>query len=161
MKSESSTKPARWMLVDDDDGLRAYMAELIAVIAEVQVESFSSGVAALNAFAAEPEAFEFIVSDLDMPGMSGIDFCKRIKAIRPDIRIFLATGSGLIGAHEATSFGFCGMISKPFALESLRNALAEAQTKGGGDKRRTRLSALRPKNHQPNQAGTVPVCMTA
>ena len=160
MKSESTLTPARWMLVDDDDGLRAHIAELLAAIAGVEVVSFSSGVEALSVFTAAPDAFDFIVTDLDMPVMSGLDFCRRIKAIRTDVKILLATGSGIIAPEEARGFGFCGMIRKPFNVATLRSALgaAKAGAEGNG---RTRLSALQAKNHQPNQAGTVPVCMAA
>jgi len=148
------------MLVDDDDGLRANVAELLAAMAGAEVESFSCGVAALAAFTAAPDRFDFIVSDLDMPVMSGIDFAKRVKAIRPKAKILLATGSGIITPEEATGFGFCGMISKPFDVDTLRKVLASARL-GAEEVRRTRPSALQSKNHQPNQAGTVAVCMAA
>jgi len=174
MKNENSTAAGRWMLVDDDDGLRANIAQLLAVIAGVEVESFSSGAAALSAFTAAPDGYEFIVSDLDMPGMSGIDFCKRIKAIRPTIKILLVTGSGIITAEEAAGFGFCGMIRKPFAVAALREALDRAFNNSNlGEMHRTRPSSaevllrrtgrstLLQNDHQPNQAGTVPVCVTA
>jgi len=148
------------MLVDDDDGLRAHIAELLAAVAGVEVVSFSSGVDALTAFAAAPDTFHFIITDLNMPVMSGIDFCKRIKALRPNIKILLATGSGIVAPEEARGFGFCGKISKPFDVATLQRALVAAKT-GAGEKQRTRLHALQANNHQPNQAGTVPVCMAA
>src|SRR5882757_9800472 len=125
MKSEYSLTQGRWMLVDDDDGLRGHIAELLAAIAGVEVVSFSSGAAALKAFTAAPDTFDFIVTDLDMPAMSGIDFCKRIKAIRPSVKILLATGSGIITPEEATGFGFCGMISKPFGVATLQRVLTD------------------------------------
>ena len=148
------------MLVDDDDGLRANIAELIAAVAGVEVVSFSSGVEALITFTAAPDALHFIVTDLNMPVMSGIDFCKRIKALRPHIKILLATGSGIVAPEEARGFGFCGMISKPFDVATLQRALVAAKT-GAGENRRTRMSGPQANNHQPNQAGNVPVCMAA
>lgn len=160
MKIEYTQTPVRWMLVDDDDALRAPFGDLLAKVAGVEVASFASGMDAVKAFAAAPELFDFIVTDLDMPVMSGIDFCKRIKAIRPEIKILLATGSGIVAAKEAAGFGFCGMVSKPFTADTLRSALIAVRA-GEGESRRTRLSALPANNHQPNQAGTVPVCMAA
>ena len=134
------------MLVDDDDNLRATIAKLLAAIAGVEVVSFSSGAAALSAFAAAPDTFDFIVSDLDMLGMSGIEFCRRIKASRPHQKILLATGSGVITQEEAMGFGFCGMISKPFSVATLRRALADAAML---------------EFHQPDQVGIAPVCVAA
>ena len=134
------------MLVDDDDGIREPIAKLLAAIAEVQVASFSSGAAALNALAAAPGTFEFIVSDLDMPGMSGIELCRRIKAEHPHLKVLLATGSGVITQEEAKGFGFCGMIQKPFSVATLRRALADADVLN---------------NHQPDQVANAPVCVAA
>ena len=134
------------MLVDDDDGIREPIAKLLAAIAGVEVASFSSGAAALSAFMAAPDTFEFVVSDLDMPGMSGIEFCRRLKLVQPRLKVLLATGSGVITPSEARSYGFCGLIAKPFSVGTLRGALTDA-------------AAL--DNHQPDQAGTAPVCIAA
>jgi CheY-like chemotaxis protein len=133
------------MVVDDDDELREAIAKLVAAIAGVEVVSFPSGAAALNAFAAAPDTFEFIVSDLDMPGMSGIEFCRRIHSDRPSLSILLATGSGVITIEEARAYGFCGLIAKPFSVAALRQALAVAA----------------PKDQQTKQAGFAPVCLAA
>ena len=134
------------MLVDDDDAIRETIAKLLAAIAGVEVVSFSSGAVALSAFAAAPDTFDFIVSDLDMPAMSGIEFCRRIKTSQPHMKLLLATGSGVITQEEATGFGFCGMINKPFSVATLRRALADAAVLD---------------NHQPDQAGIAPVCIAA
>lgn len=146
MKSEISSGPARWMLVDDDNNLRRTIAKLIAALAGVEVTEFSSGAAALSALTAAPDTFGFVVSDLDMPGMSGIEFCRRLKASRPDLKVLLATGSGVITEPEARAYGFCGLISKPFSVATLRCVIADAGLT---------------KIHQPVQAGVAPVCLAA
>lgn len=142
MKSELSPATARWMLVDDDDDLRGVVAKLIAALAGVEVVGFSSGAAALSALAASPDAFDFVVSDLDMPAMSGIEFCRRLKDIRPQLKVLLATGSGVITAEEARGYGFCGLIAKPLSVAALRSVLADVLL----------------DNHQPNH-GTAPICI--
>lgn len=114
------------MLVDDDDNLRKTISKLIAALFGVEVDSFPTGLAALRAYAAAPECYELIVSDLDMPGMSGIEFCRRIRELQPELKVLLATGSGFITTTEALSYGFCGLINKPFTVDSLRTALATA-----------------------------------
>lgn len=134
------------MLVDDDDGIREPIAKLLTALANVEVAGFASGAAALNALAAAPDMFEFIVSDLDMPGMSGIELCRRIRAEHPHLNILLATGSGVITHEEARGFGFCGMISKPFSVATLRHALADANV---------------PNHHQPDQVANAPVGVAA
>ena len=138
MKSEISPATARWMLVDDDDDLRGVFAKLFAALAGVEVVSFSSGAVALSALASSPNSFDFVVSDLDMPAMSGIEFCRRLKDIRPQLKVLLATGSGVISMEEARGYGFCGLISKPFSVAALRRVLADAL----------------PNDHQPNHGMT-------
>lgn len=134
------------MLVDDDDSLRGTIAKLLAALAGVEVASFSSGAAALRAFAAAPDTFEFIVSDLDMPAMSGIELCRQLRLINPQVKILLATGSGIITGSEARELGFCGMISKPFSIPVLCAALAEARVF---------------PDHQTSQVGNARVCVAA
>ena len=146
MKSEFNSTQPRWVLVDDDDAIRETIAKLIAALANIEVVSFPSGAAALSAFMAAPDAFDFVVTDLDMPAMSGIEFCRRIKAGRPHLKILLATGSGVITQEEAIGLGFCGMINKPFSVGTLRRALADAEMLD---------------NHQPDQVATAPVCIAA
>ena len=123
MNGKGITLGKRWMLVDDDDNLREIIAKLIAALTGVEVASFASGAAALGAYAAAPDAYEFVISDLDMPGMSGIEFCRRIRQLQPGMKVLLATGSGVITATEAVDHGFCGLLTKPFTVGSLRTAL--------------------------------------
>jgi len=112
------------MLVDDDDNLRETIAKLIAALTGVEVASFGTGAAALCAYTAAPDAYEFVISDLDMPGMSGIEFCRKIRRIQPRMKVLLATGSGVITPTEALDYGFCGLLNKPFTVGSLRAALS-------------------------------------
>jgi CheY-like chemotaxis protein len=134
------------MLVDDDEQLRPTIAKLIAALAGVEVVEFSSGAAALAALTAAPDTFTFVVSDLDSPHMSGIEFCRRLKLFRPQLQVLLATGSGLITEPEALAQGFCGLIHKPFSVAALRRVIAAAGL---------------PEVHQPVQAGVAPVCLAA
>lgn len=132
------------MLVDDDDNLRETTAKLLAAIMGVEVVSFPSGAAALNALAAAPDTFSLVVSDLDMPGMSGIEFCRQLHLIQPRLPALLVTGSGVITADEARAHGFCGFMPKPFSLAALRHALA-----------------ARLNTQQTNQAKSALVCLAA
>src|SRR5262245_18146125 len=125
MKSGFTPKAARWMLVDDDVDFRGTAAQLLVTLGGVEVASYPSGASALNAFEAAPDAFELVVSDLDMPGKSGIELCLRLKMCRPALRVLLATGSGVITPAEARHYGFCGLVAKPFSMAALRDALAQ------------------------------------
>jgi CheY-like chemotaxis protein len=72
-----------------------------------------------------PEEFELVITDFEMPLMSGLELCRRLIAISPAAKILLATGSGIISEEAAGHEGFCGLLHKPFPFEALQRALAD------------------------------------
>src|ERR1700722_14793560 len=106
MKSESMIEektpatpppaPARWMVVDDNEEVLNTVAAVLEAIRGGPIARFQSGMEALRAFAAAPGNFELVVTDLEMPGMSGIELCRALRALSPRLKVLLATGSGII-----------------------------------------------------------------
>jgi putative nucleotidyltransferase with HDIG domain len=120
----------RLLLVDDDDALRALLRTTFEVV-DIDVEEAASAVSALEAIRdRRPDA---IVLDVRMPGMSGLELCRRLKT-DPDtegIAIVLLTGSdGGKGSPEvAQEMGADALMRKPFSpLELL--AVVERLTGG-------------------------------
>ena len=131
MKSElSPSQPAkvRWMVVDDDDGIRDFMAALLEMSGGVEVARFSSATAALAAFAADPGRFQFILTDFEMPGMNGLEFCRRVLALAPAVKVLLVTGNSSMSEADVCRLGFCGLVKKPFPAAALQRAMEAAQT---------------------------------
>ena len=116
------------MVVDDDDGIREFIAALLEMTGGVEVARFSSAIAGLSAFAAAPGEFQFILTDLEMPGIDGTEFCRRARALVPGVKVLLVTGNSEITDAEARRLGFCGLVQKPFPAEALRRAVEAAQT---------------------------------
>jgi len=110
----------RWMVVDDERPLLDLLGSLLKRIHGVQVECFDSPLAALAALAAAPETFELVITDFKMPEMDGAELCQQIHALAPDLKVFLTTGTGLFDEASARRLGFGGLLTKPFALEKLR-----------------------------------------
>ena len=80
---------------------------------------------ALEATAARD--FDVIVTDLNMPGMSGVELCERVVANRPDVPVLLITAFGsLDAAIAAIRAGAYDFIAKPFELDALVLALERA-----------------------------------
>lgn len=98
--------PIKVLLVDDDDAYRAVTA--IALESEgCEVQEVAGGLAALEALqAAQPDV---IISDLDMPGLNGLELCRRVRANSglSQVRFVLLSaliepdGSGTPTPHEA------------------------------------------------------------
>ena len=71
--------------------------------------------------------FDAVVTDLQMPGMNGLDLCARIVANRPDTPVIVVTAFGsLETAIAALRSGAYDFVTKPFDLEVLRFALERA-----------------------------------
>jgi len=118
-KVKTSVGRARWMVVDDDDGVRNLLAAVLETRGVADVASFRSASEALAAFTAAPEQFQFVITDLNMPGMNGIELCRRLRALSPQLKIMLATGNVAANADGAKRCGFCGLIAKPFPTAEL------------------------------------------
>jgi CheY-like chemotaxis protein len=124
--------PAHWMVVDDNRELLAMMQMALEQIHDDSVECFHSPQAALAAFAAEPKKYALVITDFEMPGMDGIELCRRLHEVAGDLKVFLATGSGFFTEAAAAYAGFSGLLSKPFHLEKLRAMLSAAGVPAGG-----------------------------
>lgn len=113
-KRERPASRARWMVVDDDDSVRDFVACVLEMRGVADVASFRCAHEALAAFTATPDQFQFVITDLDMPGMNGIELCRRLRAVAPQLKVVLATGNGAANEAGAQQCGFFGLLAKPF-----------------------------------------------
>jgi CheY-like chemotaxis protein len=89
-----------------------------------EVEGFTSIDTALNAFSQRAHEFDLIVSDLSMPGGSGIDFATDVLKLRPDVPVLIATGYiDPDSADVARERGVRDVILKPASVEELGTAI--------------------------------------
>ena len=124
---------ARWMVVDDNEGLLDFLASLLETLGVAEVQRCHSGAEALAAFSARPAAFQFVITDLDMPGMNGIELCRRLHAVSPGLKVALATGSSVANEAGARQCGFCGLLAKPFPAAALWRVVESAGVLGCAD----------------------------
>ncbi len=90
-----------------------------------QAESRMNALDALELFRAGPLFFDLVLTDFDMPLMSGIEVAERVLKIRPDVPILLCTGycdHALI--ERARSAGIRDVVQKPFNATALSRILA-------------------------------------
>jgi two-component system, cell cycle sensor histidine kinase and response regulator CckA len=84
----------------------------------------NNGTEAIALFASEAKEINLVLTDLNMPSMSGPDTIAILKKIKPDVRIIVATGAD--SAHGATSAGELGvqaLLKKPFDVFALLDTL--------------------------------------
>jgi two-component system response regulator FixJ len=78
-------------IIDDDDALRESLAFLLRT-ARIDVASYSSAAAFLEEI---PGAtLSCVITDVRMPGMSGIDLLKRLREMKIDVPVIVITGHG-------------------------------------------------------------------
>ena len=88
----------RILVVDDDP----FVAEMLAVILDADgyaVETAEDGEDALAKFAAAPDT-GLVISDMNMPGMTGLELIARIRTAKPGIPAILLTGSDDVALGE-------------------------------------------------------------
>jgi CheY-like chemotaxis protein len=72
------------------------------------------------------ENISFIITDLKMPWLNGVDFCRRVKTLKPDLKIYALSGYiNDFDMDELEDAGFNGIYQKPIrkaTLEEILNA---------------------------------------
>jgi len=107
----------RILVIDDDHGVRDSMARMLRG-AGYTVETAQSGEEGVTA--AKGNAFDVILSDMRMPGISGLDVLKRLRDARVDSAFIVMTGFGTIDtAVEAMKLGAVDFVQKPFLRDEL------------------------------------------
>ncbi|MBL8717617.1 MAG: sigma-54-dependent Fis family transcriptional regulator [Myxococcales bacterium] len=113
----------RILFVDDDPELLAYLAA--AVADEFDAVTHADPNAALDALASED--FDAVVTDLSMPGMDGLELCRRALALRPDLPVIVLTAHGRVDvAIAAVRAGAYDFVTKPPSLDVLSVVLQRA-----------------------------------
>lgn len=113
-------------LVDDDADFRAALTQALELAGHV-VQPFVDAPSALARIDATFPGV--VVTDVRMPGMSGVDFFHRLRAIDADLPVILMTGHGDVAmAVDAIKAGAWDFLPKPFPGEALEAALQRAGT---------------------------------
>jgi CheY-like chemotaxis protein len=83
---------------------------------------FTSSRNALAAFQKDPSRFDLVITDMNMPHVTGMQLAKELIALRPAVPIIICTGfSERINKEKANTMGITGFLMKPV----IRSKLAE------------------------------------
>jgi len=119
------------LVVEDDQALAEALQDTL-VIAGYNVVMAENGRMALTQL--ESSAIDLIVSDINMPQMSGDVLLKRVKTLHPDIPVMLMTAYGTIEqAVDAMRDGAVDYMVKPFEAEVLINMVSRYVGKSADD----------------------------
>jgi len=113
-------KSLKVLVVDDQQTMRGLARQCLKKIGIVDVSLAASGDAAFDILQSKP--FDIVVSDLNMPGWSGLDLAEKIKAhpVLKSIPFFLATSDAY--RDQASGGAVDHFVAKPFSVADMRDA---------------------------------------
>jgi predicted ATPase/signal transduction histidine kinase/ActR/RegA family two-component response regulator len=114
------------MIIDDERTLVALAEETLAELGYEPV-GFESGLAALQAFRAEPDRFNLVLTDETMPELTGTELASAMRKLRPEVSIILMSGySGAQLSERAQAAGVIDVLRKPLVRRDIAEPVARA-----------------------------------
>jgi len=129
----NNRKKRRVLVVDDEITVCKSIRQAI-LSDEYEVDMALSGEEALKKDA--EKSYDLIITDLMMPGISGLDLLRSLREARPDCNVIMITGYPTIKtAVESVKMGAFDYLPKPFTPADLRGLVARAFKKTEGEDR--------------------------
>jgi len=119
------------VLFVDDERLLAELGTKMLTPLGYQVTTATNSREALDRFRSDPSAFDLVITDHTMPGMTGAELAREVLHVRPDMPIILCTGfSENITEEKAGAIGIRKLLMKPLALRELAETIRKVLGSG-------------------------------
>ena len=123
------TEKQRILLIDNEEGL-CRMMEQVLLDSGYLIRTYTSPVKAMDEF--NPAAWDLVITDIKMPGMTGLDVLQRVKEQSKELPVIIITAYATVEMSiQALRRGAYDMLTKPFEPQELvyrvKNALQQAQ----------------------------------
>ncbi len=112
------------LVVDDEPLILAFAEEGLSALG-YRVLTAEDGTRACEVYAQRAAEIDFVLMDIVLPGMSGIDACRELREINPEVKVILSSGYSSRGQdREVLEAGVVDFIGKPYTVEKLSRVLA-------------------------------------
>lgn len=111
------SRSPRVLIVDDDPVVLKVLARLLSRLG-AEVVACEDPILALEMFEQAPGNFDHVLSDQDMPGLSGQQMLAKMRAVREDLTVALCSGRPIVEYPDC-----CYLMSKPVTFEELGRLL--------------------------------------
>src|SRR5580698_5205865 len=114
----------RILVVDDEESIREFL-DIMLRKEGYEVTSAEDGQKAIETL--KKKTFDLVISDLQMPNVTGIELLKHVRETQPDLLFMMITAFGTTEtAVEAMKLGAYDYITKPFKIDEVRINIANA-----------------------------------
>jgi len=134
---------SRILVIDDETVIRDLMMEILASDGHdvIGAETAERAISLLD----DRDDFDLVISDVVMPGLSGLELLETVRAQRASLPVVLVTGAGTYDTlSQALTRGAAGLITKPFAHAELKEAAAHALERASRSREELRERLLAP-----------------
>ena len=113
------------LVVEDDAAMREYLGEVLTM-SGCRCDAFESSAAALAYLSSVQRPVDLVLSDVNMPGMSGLEFMRTVKAVAPQLPFILISGlCELATAVDAVKVGASDYLLKPARRDDIVRLVAK------------------------------------
>ena len=89
--NEPDQQPGRILLIDDDPALGGYLTRVLRTRGSFDVTHQLEPIGALRCL--ETEQWDLLITDMEMPGMTGLELLERARKLEPDLPVAVLTGN--------------------------------------------------------------------
>jgi DNA-binding response OmpR family regulator len=107
----------RILVVDDDEAVRRLVARVLRAAGH-EVVTMNDGRAALRTALGDSAQFDLLLTDVEMPGMSGIELARELRAKDPELRVLMISGYTEEAVGKVGPDGI-DLLGKPFSADDL------------------------------------------
>jgi DNA-binding NtrC family response regulator len=123
--SDNNKRLAKLLIVDDDSDI-VQVLKMGLLQNGFSVEAFTNPQEALQSFKSDAESYWLVLSDIRMPGISGIQLSKKIKEVNPNVKVVLMTAFEIRDNEFSKVFPSTqvdGFVQKPVGIKDLTNKI--------------------------------------
>ena len=119
-------KPLAKLLIVDDDSDIVQVLKMGLLKNGFSVDAFTNPQEALQSFKSNAESYSLLLSDMRMPGLSGIQLSKKVKEINPNVKVVLMTAFEIRDEEFSKVFPSTqvdGFLQKPIGIKELTDKI--------------------------------------
>jgi DNA-binding NtrC family response regulator len=123
----------RILIIEDDEEMRSLLEDILSE-GGFQTESVSNGSEGLRKVTQEP--FDLILTDIRMPGLTGLDILPVIRRLRPEASVIVITAFGNEEIRRrSVEKGAAGYLEKPIHMDKLKALVHEMVSSRGSTRK--------------------------